>query len=81
MKRVGQIYREQINATIVDGMGQNESVFVMSFSGLSSLDLSDLRKGLQKAGATMFVSKNSIAAHALKELKHDALAERVAGQT
>ncbi|MCB9720678.1 MAG: 50S ribosomal protein L10 [Candidatus Omnitrophica bacterium] len=81
MKRVGQVYREQINSKIVEGIEQNEGVFVMSFSGLNGAKLSGLRQQLQKAGASMFVSKNSIAAYALKELKHDTLADRVASQT
>ncbi len=81
MKRVGQIYREQINSKIVTGIEENESVFVMSFSGLSGTKLSILRQELQKAGASMFVSKNTIAAHALKEMKHESLAGRVTSQT
>lgn len=81
MKRVGQIYREQINSRIVEGIEQNESVFVMSFSGLDGSKLNGLRQELQKAGANMFVSKNTIASIVLKELKHESLAERVSSQT
>ncbi len=81
MTTVGKIYRTQFNNRIKDAIETNEGVFVVSFSNLSGLVLSDLRKDLKKAGASMFVSKNSIAENALKELGHDALADRVASQT
>jgi large subunit ribosomal protein L10 len=81
MKRVGQIYRSEFNNRIKDGIENNESIFILSFSNLSSKTLSTLRKSLQKSGASMFVSKNSIAQNALKELKYDPLVDRVSKQT
>ncbi|MGE0269021.1 MAG: 50S ribosomal protein L10 [Candidatus Omnitrophota bacterium] len=81
MKRVGQIYRAEFNNRIRKGIEDNQSIFILSFSNLSSITLSNLRKNLQKSGASMFVSKNSIAQNALKELKFDGLVNRVAKQT
>ncbi|MBP9854543.1 MAG: 50S ribosomal protein L10 [Candidatus Omnitrophica bacterium] len=81
MKRVGQIYRSEFNNRIRQGIESNESCFILSFSKLSSKTLSNLRKDLQKSGASMFVSKNSIAQNALEELKHEGLINRVSDQT
>ncbi|HLF17472.1 MAG TPA: 50S ribosomal protein L10 [Candidatus Omnitrophota bacterium] len=81
MKRVGQIYREALIKTVRDRINANKSIFVLSYTKLSSPRVSELRKDLKKAGANVFVSRNSLARIALKELKQEPLAERLSGQT
>ena len=81
MKRVGQVYREALLKRFRDGVEKKSSVFLLSYSKLSSPKISELRKNLNKVGADVFVSKNSIAALALKEMNHQKLAERISGQT
>ncbi len=81
MKRVGQIFR----ASLVEGLKSNLEVsnnfFILSYSQISALQISDFRKKLKGLGASVFVSKNTIAQIALKDLEYQALAEKITGQT
>ena len=81
MTRVGQVYRGKLKDNLRQAVSDNQNVFILSYTRLSAPRISDLRRTLKKAGAQVFVSKNSLARIALKDLKHDTLAERVIGQT
>ncbi len=81
MKRVGQIFREKLADDLKQGIEKNSNVFVLTYSDLSSLQISNLRKSLKQAGADVFVSKNRIAQIALKNAEQTELAEKVSGQT
>jgi len=81
MTRVGQLYRETLVNHIKEGVDENSNVFLISYSKVSSVQASELRKDLKKIGADVYVSKNSVAQIALKELEQKELAERIDGQT
>jgi len=81
MKRVGQLYREHLVEEIEDGLDKNKSIFVMRYSMISGFQMSELRKDLSKAGAKVFVSKNSIVQRALQNIKNDELTGIIQGQT
>jgi len=81
MKKVGQLFREGLVNQIKKGIDENANVFLLSYSNISGIKISGFRKNLEQADADVFVSKNSAAQVALKELKHDKLAERISGQT
>ncbi len=81
MKRVGQVYRENLVSQIKDSIEKNKNVFVLSYTKMSGGKLNNIRKELQKNGADMYVSRNNISRIALKELKHEPLAETITGQT
>jgi len=81
MKRVGVIYREGFVKNIKEHISENKGVFLLSYTKLSSPQISDLRKDLRKAGADVFVSKNALARIALKEVEQEPLAEKISGQT
>ena len=81
MKRIGQIVRDRLVDRIKQGVDQNKSVFLISYSKVSGPRINDLRKNLKAIGAQVCVSKNAIAVLALKQLKQDNLAERISGQT
>ena len=81
MKKVGQLYRENLIGQVKDGISSNENVFIVNFSHISGLKISDLRKDLKKAGAHVHISRNSMAQIALKDLECGALADRLDGQT
>lgn len=81
MMRVGQLVREHISGYVKQGIEKRKSIFLVSYSGISSLQMNDLRKTLRKAGADLYVAKNTIAERALKDLKCPKLAEAVNGQT
>ncbi|MBF0521498.1 MAG: 50S ribosomal protein L10 [Candidatus Omnitrophica bacterium] len=81
MKTIGQLFREILANDIKKGINKNANVFVLSYSELSSAQICDLRKTLRKSGADIYVSKNSIARIALKDLNYEKLAEKVDQQT
>ena len=80
MKRVGQIFREGLVNRIKQGIDQNSNVFLISYSQVPSFQLGEFRKKLKQAGADVYVSKNSIAQIALKDLRQEELIEKVTGQ-
>lgn len=80
MKRVGQIFRQKLVQGIEESLDQNKSVFLISYSQIPSIHLSEFRKSLRKAGADVYVSRNKIAQIALKNAGHDAFSEKVTGQ-
>jgi len=81
MTRVGQLYREHLTQISRDGIEKNDNLFLVSFSKINSAKIGELRKNLKQAGAKVSVSVNSLSRRALKELKHDELADRISGQT
>jgi len=81
MKKVGQLYRESLVGQVKDGVTDNDNVFLLSYSQVSGLQMSDLRKSLTRTGASMCVTKNSVIQLALKEIKQEQLAEKISGQT
>ena len=81
MKKVGQLYRERLVDQLKDGVTNHDNVFLLSYSQVSGLQMSDLRKNLKQTGADVCVTKNSIARLALKEIEQEGLAERISGQT
>jgi large subunit ribosomal protein L10 len=81
MKKVGTLLREKLVHHLKDGVDYHENIFLVSYSGVSSVQLSSLRKNLRAAGANVFVSKNRIAKFALKELKLEELSGFINGQT
>lgn len=81
MKRVGEIYRDSLVKTIKKNVGDHDNIFLLSYSKLSSPQISELRKNLKKAGASVHVTKNALARLALKELNQEPLAEKIKGQT
>ena len=81
MKKVGQLFRENLIEQIKDGVEHNNSLFLLTYSRISAPKISDLRKDLRRAGARMYVSKNSIARLAFKELQKEELAQKILGQS
>ena len=80
MKRVGQIFRESLAGRVKDGVDRNSCVFVISYSQVPASQLNDFRKRLKAAGAQVYVSRNSLAQIALKDIKQSHLAEKITGQ-
>lgn len=81
MTKVGKIYRETLTKHIKTGVGDKKSTFLISYTGVSGPQMNSLRKELKGKGANVFVSRNTMAGVALKELKFDQLAQRLGGQT
>ncbi len=58
MKKVGTIFRESLTNRIKESVNNNSNVFLLSYSGISGLKKSNLRKDLKKIGAEVYVTKN-----------------------
>lgn len=80
-QKVGKVLRSSLLKGIKDGVQNNQAVFLMSYTKLSSSKMDGLRKNLHKVGASLHVPKNRVAKIALKELKNDQLADTIKGQT
>ncbi len=81
MMKAGTIYRESISKFLKDNVQNRSSVFVISYTKVSSLQMDTLRKTLKKVGAKVYVSKNSVAQRTLKDLQFEPLAQKISGQT
>ena len=77
---VGRMIRADMVNRLKDGMEKHSSVFVVSYTKLSSGKMDDFRKTLKRAKAKIYVSRNTIARKALKDLSLDKLNDKVSGQ-
>ncbi len=81
MEKVGKVLRASLRKGIKDGIENNQAVFLLSYTAISSSEMGTLRKNLSKVGAKVHVPQNRIAKLVLKELKNDSLADKIKGQT
>ncbi len=81
LKKAGHIVRDSFLNHVKDGVNKRRNIFLISYTKVSSGKMDDFRKILHRAGAEVYVSKNTIAERALRELKFERLAERIKGQT
>ncbi len=65
MKKLGLLFKETSENRIKNYLKDSQAVIVIKYSGLSSPDLTSLRRGLKGSNATLFVVKNSVAVRAL----------------
>lgn len=68
MKKIGLLVKETSGSRIKDSFKLSKGLIIVKYSGVSSPDMSSLRKTLKGAGANLFVVKNSVARRAMKEL-------------
>ncbi|MDO8488625.1 MAG: 50S ribosomal protein L10 [Candidatus Omnitrophota bacterium] len=68
MKKIGQVIKEASESRIKDNFKLSKGLIIIKYSGVSSPDMSILRKTLKVSGSELFVVKNSIAKRAMKEL-------------
>ncbi len=81
MKRVGTIIRETMTGRIKEGFDQNQNIFLMGYSNISSSEIGELRKSLKKLGAQLHVIRNKMAKRALDDLQFIDIGNVVKGQT
>lgn len=79
MKKLGLLFREISEKRIKNSLKSSNGVFILNYSGLSSLDLSTLRRSLKDSGGMLFVTKNTIAKRALKDEGLDTLVKSIEG--
>jgi len=77
MKKIGLLVKEASENRIKDNFKTSKGLIIIKYSGVSSPDLSSLRKTLKDTGANLFVVKNSIARRAMKGLGLDDLVKSI----
>ncbi|MFH1360282.1 MAG: 50S ribosomal protein L10 [Candidatus Omnitrophota bacterium] len=80
MKKAGLLVRESASQHIKSNVESHSNVFLMSYTQVSSGQMDTLRKNLKKIGASVHVTKNSIAQRVLKDLEKEKLIEWLEGQ-
>ena len=68
MKKIGLVIKEASENRIKNSFKASQGLILVKYSGVSSPDMSSLRKALKGAGADLFVVKNSVAKRAMLEL-------------
>ncbi len=81
MKKVGELFREDLVNRIKENVTDRSSVFLLSYSGLSGLKFNELRKELKQVGADVYATKNRVAKLTLKDLELEELGSKISGQT
>lgn len=81
MKKVGEIFREDLVNRIKKNVSDKSSIFLLSYSGLSGLKFNELRKELKQVGADVYAAKNRVARITLKDLDLEELGSKISGQT
>ncbi|MBL7130048.1 MAG: 50S ribosomal protein L10 [Candidatus Omnitrophica bacterium] len=66
MKKVSEIFKEISDRQLKEDLNINSGLFLFKYTGVSSVDLTHLRKDLRNVGARMFVTKNNFINVALK---------------
>lgn len=77
MKKIGLLVKETSENRIKDSFKSSKGLIIIKYSGVSSPDMSSLRKTLKGTGADLFVVKNSIARRAMKGLGLDNLIKSI----
>lgn len=68
MKKIGQLIKETSENRIKNSFKSSKGLIIIKYTGVSSPDMSTLRKTLRGSGSDLFVVKNSIAKRAMKDL-------------
>jgi len=77
MKKIGLLVKEVSEDRIKNSFKSSKGLIIIKYSGVSSPDMSSLRKTLKCTGADLFVVKNSIAKRAMKGLGLDDLVKSI----
>ena len=80
METTGKVLRKSAVNDIREGFSNNKVTFLLSYSAISSYQMSSLRKELKGLGARVRVTKNRLAKIALKELKQEEFGTKIGGQ-
>jgi large subunit ribosomal protein L10 len=82
MKKIGDIVKELIDRQLKESLKINEGLFLFKYAGVTSADLTQLRRSLKGVNAKMFVTKNSFINLALKAIdKTQAATDLIEGPT
>ncbi|MDI6758084.1 MAG: 50S ribosomal protein L10 [Candidatus Omnitrophota bacterium] len=79
MKKLGLIFKESSENLIKNRFSSSVAIFIVRYSGVSGLELNNLRLSLKAAKASFFVAKNSVARRALEGVGMSSLLEAIEG--
>jgi large subunit ribosomal protein L10 len=79
MKKISLLFKETSANRIKNYLKDSSAVLIVKYSGLSSPDLSALRKNLRASNATLFVVKNCIAKRAFSNSGIEPFVKRIEG--
>jgi large subunit ribosomal protein L10 len=79
MKKIGLIFKETAEKAIQDNLKGANSFFILTYSNLSSPDLTSLRQSLKDSQARFFVVKNSVARRAFKTAGLESMVKLIEG--
>lgn len=79
MKKIGIIVKEVSEKRIKESVKNSDSMLVIGYSGISSPDITSLRKSLKGINSDFFVVKNSVARRALKDAGLENVVAKVEG--
>ena len=79
MKKLGLLFKETSANRIKNTFKDSSAIFIVKYSGLSSPDITTLRRALKKNKASLFVVKNSVAQRAFKDCGLQPLIKSIEG--
>ncbi len=68
-QKIGKLFREMVSADLRRRLDSSTDVFLLIFNKIRSADMTQLRKDLKAAGASVLVTKNSFMRKAFLEAK------------
>jgi large subunit ribosomal protein L10 len=79
MKKISLLFKETSANRIKNSLKDSSAVLVIKYSGLSSPDLTTLRKNLKSSNASLFVVKNCVAKRSLSDSGIEPLVKKIEG--
>lgn len=77
MKKIGLIIKETSENRIKEFFKASKGLFIVKYSGVSSPEMSSLRKSLKGSDASLLVVKNNVARRAMKALGLEGLVKSI----
>jgi large subunit ribosomal protein L10 len=81
MEKIGTIYRKDMQETLKKALSKSSCAFLMCYSGVKSADMGELRKELKQLGASVFVTRNTLAKITLQDIKLEKISDFLEGPT
>lgn len=81
MIKPGTFFRKTVVSQLEKALAQSDSIFVLGYSGLTSIQMTNLRTSLKQNQSRILVTKNSLMHKALKDSKIDGLNGLISGPT
>ncbi|OGX25132.1 MAG: 50S ribosomal protein L10 [Omnitrophica WOR_2 bacterium RIFCSPHIGHO2_02_FULL_45_21] len=81
MIKAGSFFRKTVVAQLEKALLKSDSIFVIGYSGLTSIQMTNLRTSLKQNQSRILVTKNSLMHKALKDSNVDGLDGLISGPT